>query len=149
MREASGGVGTMSEGHKRKAQAGALKRLAAAMLTACALAACQHATDLDKNQAAARTEPKKHRVTAKPVAPRVALRGTQGEEVAPVETADPAPARAGTLRATALDQLNRGEVDGAVAHRKAARDLDPANELILRDLERANRIRATVSAQPK
>lgn len=143
----------MSDKHdKRRSQAGALKRLAAAILTACALSACQHAFDFDKNEAATRSEPKKHRVTAKPAAtPRVALRGTQDEAVAAAEPEGPAPApaRAGALRATALDQLNSGDVNGAVANLKAARELDPGNELILRDLERANRIRATVSAQPK
>lgn len=134
-----------------------LKRVVAAIFVACALSACGHLPDFDfdKKEAAARGHEQKvkSRTVAKPAATssRVALRGAQGDEAADISEAAPAPApaRAGKLRAVALGQLNRGDVDGAVANLKAARELDPANELIQRDLDRANRIRATVSAQPK
>lgn len=141
---------------------GNMKRVVAAIVAACALSACGHLPefDFDKKQAATRgyEQKAKPRTAAKPAATssRVALRGAQSAEAgSDISDAAPAPAlaRAGKLRALALDQLNRGEVEGAVANLKAARELDPSNELIQRDLERANRIRATVAAtgaaQPK
>jgi Flp pilus assembly protein TadD len=77
-----------------------------------------------------------------------ALRGSQGES-APVKqearVAD--PAAAGALRATALEQLNRGAVDEAVANLKRAVELDPTNNLIKQDLARATRIQSAVQAR--
>jgi hypothetical protein len=127
-------------------------RLCAALVAACALSACQHLPSFDSPESkATATQPtKKQTAPRKKAAPQAtALRGAQGETVAQSASGQRDATRAGALRATALDQLNRGEVDGAVTNLKAARELDPANELIQRDLERALRIRATVSAQPQ
>jgi hypothetical protein len=128
------------------------KHLCAALVAACALSACQHLPSFDDPEpTVTQPAPKKQTAPRKKAAPpqAAALRGAQGETVAQSASGQRDAARAGALRATALDQLNRGEVDGAVTNLKAARELDPANELIQRDLERALRIRATVSAQPQ
>jgi hypothetical protein len=58
------------------------------------------------------------------------------------------PARATQLRAAGLEQLNRGEIGQAVALLQQARQLDPGNMLIVRDLDRAVRINRTVSGRP-
>jgi len=99
-----------------------------------------------KKQSAPR---KKASPAAAPATAAVALRGAQADAAQTEAVQQRGPAQAAALRATALDQLNNGEVDGAVTNLKAARELDPANTLIQRDLERALRIRATVSAQPQ
>jgi hypothetical protein len=80
------------------------------------------------------------------------LRGTSsGEEsAAPVAAVGPPldPARATQLRAQALEQMNRGAINDAVANLQQATTLDPGNALIRRDLDRALRIQSTVQAQP-
>lgn len=128
-----------------------------AVIAACALSACQHLPSFDTPAAkttATQPTPKKQTAPRKKAAPatapaNVALRGPQADAAQTEAVQQRTPAQAAALRATALDQLNRGEVDGAVTNLKAARELDPSNELIQRDLDRALRIRATVSAQPK
>jgi tetratricopeptide (TPR) repeat protein len=57
------------------------------------------------------------------------------------------PARARQLRAAGLEQLNRGAIDRAVALLQQASQLDPANALIRRDLDRSIRIQRTVRAR--
>ncbi|MFS0738331.1 LysM domain-containing protein [Sphingomonas sp. 1P06PA] len=57
------------------------------------------------------------------------------------------PAGAQRLRAAALEQMNRGQIDRAVGLLNQATRLDPANPLVRRDLERALRIRRTVRAK--
>jgi hypothetical protein len=64
---------------------------------------------------------------------------------APVHPRD--PARASRLRGAALQHLNGGKVDRAVALLREARDLDPDNALIRRDLDRAVRIQGSVRAR--
>lgn len=65
----------------------------------------------------------------------------------PAAQARPAdPARAARLRSAGLEQLNRGAVGKAVALLQQASQLDPANGLIQRDLERARRINRTIQA---
>jgi hypothetical protein len=140
---------------KRNSTARRVRLLCGAFVAAWTLAACQHLPSFDGPPAkttASQPAPKKQapRKKAAPAATaNVALRGPQGD-VAPTEAVPSrGPSHAAALRATALDQLNRGEVDGAVTNLKAARELDPTNELIHRDLDRALRIKATVSAQPQ
>lgn len=84
---------------------------------------------------------------AKPAAPKVA----PGR--APSHPSDQTPtaansARAAKLRASGLEQLNRGAVDRAVTLLQQASRLDPTNELIQHDLERAVRISEVVHAKP-
>lgn len=57
------------------------------------------------------------------------------------------PARAAQLRAAGLAALNQGQVARAVVLLHQASILAPADPLIRRDLERAQRIRATVKAR--
>ncbi|SFR96513.1 LysM peptidoglycan-binding domain-containing protein [Sphingomonas jatrophae] len=57
-------------------------------------------------------------------------------------TAD--PARATRLRAAALEQLNRGQVNRAVSLLRQADQASPGNPLVRRDLERAERIQRTL-----
>jgi LysM repeat protein len=54
------------------------------------------------------------------------------------------PVRAGALRAAALDQMSGGRIDQAVNLLRQAQQLDPANTLIRRDLERATRVQGAV-----
>lgn len=54
------------------------------------------------------------------------------------------PARANTLRRQALQLLNRGEVDQAVALLRRAQGLDAGNSAIQRDLARAERLQASL-----
>lgn len=58
------------------------------------------------------------------------------------------PAKAAKLRAQGLEQLDRGAVDRAVILLEQALALDPENNLIQRDLERARRIQEAVHAKP-
>ena len=58
------------------------------------------------------------------------------------------PARARTLRAQGLEQLNRGAIDKAQDLLRQALRLDPGNPLIQRDLDRATRIGQAVRAKP-
>ena len=57
------------------------------------------------------------------------------------------PRRASQLRAAALEQMNRGAIDRAVALFQQASRLDPGNALIQRDLDRAIRISRAVHAK--
>jgi LysM repeat protein len=54
------------------------------------------------------------------------------------------PGRAAQLRASGLEQMNKGAIDRAVALLRQALQFDPANALIQRDLDRALRIQTTV-----
>jgi len=87
-----------------------------------------------KRQAA---EPRPSEAMAKPAEPHTALQASP--------TAD--PRRANQLREAALEQMNRGAIDRAVALFQQASLLDPANALIKRDLDRAVRISRTVHAK--
>ncbi len=133
-----------------------VRHLCTALVAACALSACQHLPSFDSpasKTTATQPAPKKQtaprKKAAAPATAAAALRGPQADAAQTEAVQQRGPAHAAALRATALDQLNTGEVDGAVTNLKAARELDPANVLIQRDLERALRIRATVSAQPQ
>lgn len=57
------------------------------------------------------------------------------------------PARAAQLRAQALEQMNRGGIHQAVTLLRQAQALDPANPAIKKDLERAQRIQASVQGR--
>ena len=57
------------------------------------------------------------------------------------------PRRASQLREAALEQMNRGAIDRAVALFEQAIRLDPGNALIQRDLDRAVRISRAVHAK--
>ena len=85
-----------------------------------------------KSGSATPTAPKPKVVAPKPAAP-----------VAP--GANPVAAR--QLRTAGLAALNQGNVDRAVGLLRRARQADPANPLIARDLARAERIAATVRAR--
>jgi hypothetical protein len=69
--------------------------------------------------------------------------------LAPSVAAPPAtvvpPARIRSLRASALESLNRGQVNRAVGLLRQAAQLDPNNALVKRDLVRAERIQAAVN----
>jgi len=52
------------------------------------------------------------------------------------------PARASKLRSAALEQISGGAVDSAIRLLRQAQQLDPDNELIRRDLDRATRIQS-------
>jgi tetratricopeptide (TPR) repeat protein len=54
------------------------------------------------------------------------------------------PSRASKLRGAALAHMNGGKIDRAVALLREARELDPDNPLIRRDLDRATRIQTMV-----
>jgi hypothetical protein len=54
------------------------------------------------------------------------------------------PARASGLRRTALEAMNKGSIDQAVALLRQAQPLDPANPAIRTDLDRALRIQASL-----
>lgn len=86
--------------------------------------------------------------------PRQAAPARPAGQPAPPRAAPPRPAapaanpgRAAQLRASGLEQLNRGAVDRAIALLQQASQLDPNNALIKRDLERAIRIGAAVNRQ--
>lgn len=57
------------------------------------------------------------------------------------------PARASGLRRTALEAMNKGSIDQAVALLRQAQPLDPANPAIRNDLDRALRIQASVRSR--
>jgi hypothetical protein len=82
----------------------------------------------------------------KPAAPAVSPRPTSA---APVPAVKPAanPAAAQRARAAGLAALNRGAINDALVQLRRARALDPANTVIARDLQRAERIAATVRAK--
>jgi len=79
------------------------------------------------------TVPKPKVVAPKPAAPAVS------------PGANPVAAR--QLRTAGLAALNQGNIDRAVGLLRRAKQLDPANPLIARDLARAERIAATVRAR--
>jgi len=54
------------------------------------------------------------------------------------------PERATSLRALALEDMNRGHINHAVSLLEKAAQLDPGSPLIIHDLARARRIQATV-----
>lgn len=78
--------------------------------------------------------------TPRKVAPAVA---TAPKPAAPLAAARD-PARAGKLRGQALEQMNRGQINQAVALLRQAQALDPASAVIQKDLDRAQRIQANV-----
>jgi hypothetical protein len=90
------------------------------------------------------------RPAAKPAAPKAGSGRTPTHPPAQTAAAPTAAdvARAAKLRASGLEQLNRGAVDKAVALLQQASQLDPGNELIQHDLERALRISQVVHAKP-
>jgi hypothetical protein len=81
--------------------------------------------------------------------PRPAEAVARPAESHPVPPTPPAtdPRRANQLRAAALEQMNRGAIDRAVALFQKANRLDPSNPLIQRDLDRAVRISRAVHAK--
>lgn len=84
-------------------------------------------------------------------APTEAKAAPRPAPAAPAAAAKPAPAAnpagAQRLRAAALEQMNRGQIDRAVGLLNQAARLDPGNALVRRDLDRAIRIRRTVRAK--
>lgn len=86
----------------------------------------------DRPAAAAPVAPKPKVVAPKPAAPVVS-------------GANPIAAR--QLRTAGLAALNQGNVDRAVGLLRRAKQADPANPMIARDLARAERIAATVRAR--
>lgn len=69
---------------------------------------------------------------------------------APAQSPDPVRARAQAreLRSQALQNMNKGAIDAAVALLRQALQLDPDNFLIQNDMARALRIQATLRARP-
>jgi len=65
---------------------------------------------------------------------------------APVVRASRDPGRANQLRGAALEHMSGGRIDRAVTLLRQARELDPENTLIRRDLNRATRIQGAVRA---
>lgn len=66
---------------------------------------------------------------------------------APVAKPAASPAAAQRARAAGLAALNRGAINDALVQLRRARALDPTNPVIARDLQRAERIAATVRAK--
>lgn len=58
-------------------------------------------------------------------------------------------AQAETLRVAALEQMSRGAVGPAVSNLTKASKLDPTNEKVRHDLERALRVRNAMVSLPK
>jgi hypothetical protein len=85
------------------------------------------------------TEPRPAAATDKPAEPRMAAPGPT--------TPATNPRRASQLREAALEQMNRGAIDRAVALFEQAARLDPGSALIQRDLDRAIRISRAVHAK--
>jgi hypothetical protein len=69
----------------------------------------------------------------------------QAPSVAPPQASVVPPVRIRSLRASALESLNRGQVNRAVGLLRQAAQLDPNNALVKRDLARAERIQAAVN----
>lgn len=84
----------------------------------------------------ARAKPKPVPATAKPSRPDIVV-------VKPKAN----PVHAATLRGRGLAALNRGKVADAVIMLRKAQAVDPANSAIRRDLERAERLLASVKAR--
>ena len=91
----------------------------------------------------ARPEPPR---PARPAPPPAAAKAKAAAPAAPTRSARN-PAAAQQSRAAGLAALNQGNVARAVGLLRRARALDPANALIARDLQRAERIQATVRAR--
>lgn len=92
----------------------------------------------------------------RPVAPKVAPAAPRPTPQADKGSAKPrepssttkssaSPLAAQRARSDGLAALNRGQPDQAVLYLKRAQALDPGNQLIARDLQRAQRIASTVS----
>lgn len=81
--------------------------------------------------------------------PPVAAPATPPPAPAVARPAAPArdPARASQLRGAALRKMNTGEIDAAVSLLQQALTLDPGDDLIENDLQRAKRIQATLRAR--
>ncbi len=78
-----------------------------------------------------------------------ASKATPAKSAAAKSAPEADPVRAARLREVGLEHLNRGEINRAVALLQQASQLDPANALIRRDLERAIRISRAVNAPGK
>jgi hypothetical protein len=89
------------------------------------------------------------RIGHPPTEPRSASANAKTAEPHPLATAPPGrnAQRATQLRAAALEQMDRGAIDRAVALFEQASKLDPANTLIQHDLDRALRISRAVHAK--
>jgi hypothetical protein len=88
-------------------------------------------------------EPAKSATTPTVAKPRVVA----PKPAAPAVSPGTNPVAARQLRTSGLAALNQGNVDRAVGLLRRAKQLDPANPLIARDLARAERIAATVRAR--
>jgi hypothetical protein len=84
----------------------------------------------------------------KPAAPKPARPAARPPGQTPAGPTPADVAQAAKLRASGLEQLNRGAVDKAVALLQQASQLDPNSDLIKRDLERALRISQVVHTKP-
>lgn len=91
-----------------------------------------------------RAEPEP-RPAAAPIAPKPKVAAPK--PAAPTVKSGTNAVAARQLRTAGLAALNQGNVDRAVGLLRRARQLDPANPLISRDLGRAERIAATVRAR--
>jgi len=94
-------------------------------------------------------KPEAPRIKRPAAEPRASEAMAKPAEPHSVPPASPAinPRRANQLREAALEQMNRGAIDRAVALFQQASRLDPGNALIQRDLDRAVRISRTVHAK--
>ncbi|QDZ08374.1 LysM peptidoglycan-binding domain-containing protein [Sphingomonas panacisoli] len=92
-----------------------------------------------------RAEPEPARPVAAPAAPKP--RVVAVKPAAPATNPGTNPVAARQLRTAGLAALNQGGVDRAVGLLRRAKQLDPSNPLIARDLTRAERIAATVRAR--
>ncbi len=93
--------------------------------------------------AAPRPEPE----PAKPSVPAAASKPKPATPKPALATTGTNPVVARQLRTQGLAALNQGQINRAVNLLGRAKQLDPANPLIVRDLERAQRIAATVKAR--
>jgi len=93
--------------------------------------------------------PKPAPVVDRPARPAVTVApAPRPKPVAPAPAKPAAnPAAAQRARAAGLAALNRGAVGEAVAQLRRAKALDPDNPVVARDLQRAERIAATVRAR--
>jgi LysM repeat protein len=84
---------------------------------------------------------------ARPATPTLPKPRVAAPKPAPAVNPGTNPVAARRLRTAGLAALNQGNVDRAVGLLRQAKQLDPANPLIARDLSRAERIGATVRAR--
>lgn len=101
--------------------------------------------ELPRPEPVRRAEPEPARPVAAPAAPKP--RVVAPKPAAPAVTPGTNPIAARQARTAGLAALNQGNVDRAVGLLRRAKQLDPANPLIARDLARAERIAATVRAR--